>query len=64
MEADCEEKLPAKRESQEMMDLTQILTTLSHQINNQNQAIQDHILQNEIKMAQVIAENDDFKRDI
>jgi hypothetical protein len=64
MEADCEEKIPVKPESQEMMDLTQILTTLSHQITNQNQAIQDHILQNEIMMAQVVVENDDFKRDI
>jgi len=47
-----------------MVDLTQILTTLSHQITNQNQAIQDHILQNDIKFHQVVQDNEDFKCDI
>jgi hypothetical protein len=55
MEADCEESSSERKVSQEMVDLTQILTTLSHQITNQNQAIQDQ---------QVVQDNEDFKREI
>jgi len=64
METDCEKVTSEGKVSREMLDLTQILTTLSHQITNQNQAIQDHILQNDEKFQKVLQDNDIFKRDI
>ena len=64
METDCEKVTSEGKVSREMSDLTQILTTLSHQITNQNQAIQDHILQNDEKFQKVLQDNDIFKREI
>jgi hypothetical protein len=64
METDCKKSDSEEQVSRNMMDLTQILTTLSHQITNQNQAIQDHILQNNDKIQKVLQDNDNFKRDI
>jgi hypothetical protein len=64
METDCDKSNSEEKVSREMMDLTQILTTLSHQITNQNQAIQDHILQNDEKFQKFLQDNDNFKREI
>ncbi len=64
MEADCQDHHEDQKMSKDAMDLTQILTTLSHQIANQNNAIQEHIKQNDVNYQRVVQENDNFKRDM
>jgi hypothetical protein len=48
----------------ETIYVTQILTTLSHQITNQNNAIQEHIMKNDMNFQRVVQEKDDFKKDM
>ncbi len=46
------------------MDLMHILTILSHQITKQNNAIQEHIMKNDMNFQRVVQENEDFKRNM
>jgi hypothetical protein len=62
MEADCQDSTSDQKMSRETMDLTNILTMLSHQITNQNNAIQEHIMKNDMNFQRVVQENEDFKR--
>jgi hypothetical protein len=64
MEADCKYNTLEQKMSMETIDLTQILTTLSHQITNQNNAIQEHIMKNDMNFQRVVQEKDDFKKDM
>jgi len=64
MEADYQDTTSDQKVSTDAMNLTQILTTLSHQITNQNTAIQEHIIRNDMNFQQIVQDNDDFKRDM
>ncbi len=64
MEADCYDSTSDQQMSRETMDLMHILTTLLHQITNQNNAIQEHIMKNDMTFQRVVQENEDFKRDM
>jgi len=64
MESDCEDKSPDSKMSKDMIDFTQILQTLSHQISNQNASIQEHIARNDSNFQRVVQDNEDFKRDV
>jgi hypothetical protein len=64
MEADCQDSTSDQKMSRETMDLTHILTTLSHQITYQNNAIQEHIMKNDMNFQWVVQENEDLKRNM
>jgi len=64
MEADCQDNTSDQKMSRETMDLPHILTILSHQITKQNNAIQEHIMKNDMNFQRVVQENEDFKRNM
>jgi len=64
MEADYQDTTSDQKVSTDAMNLTLILTTLSHQITNQNTAIQEHIIRNDMNFQRIVQDNDDFKRDM
>jgi hypothetical protein len=61
MEEECNDTVSDKKMSKDKMDLTQILTMLTHQITNQNTAIQDYIQKNDMKFDKMVQDNENFK---
>jgi hypothetical protein len=74
MESDCKDDGNAKAVLPMMMDITKLITSLSQQISNQSNFIQDQLLQqksiidhqatNDLKLQQVLQANENFKRDV
>jgi hypothetical protein len=74
MESDCEDDGNAKAVSPTMMDITKLIMSLSQQISNQSNFIQDQLLQqqsiidhqatNDLKLQQVLQANENFKRNV
>ena len=64
MEEACNEDVADQKISKDAMDLTQILTMLTHQITTQNTAIQDHIQKQDVKFENVMLDNKSFKTDM
>jgi predicted phage tail protein len=71
---DCEDGDPDKKVSPTMVDITKLITSLSHQISNQSNFIQDQLLKqqsiiehqanNDLKLQHVLQANETFKRDV
>jgi len=74
MESDCEDDEKVVQPSPTMVDIAKLITSLSQQISNQSNFIQDQLLQQQrlfenqattdLKLQQVLQANENFKRDV